>query len=203
MRHLSQASEFSASDGAVFSWVEPDDHSSLVTRVFAEGRRAKLATIWYLRLGVVFVWGIMFLLNKEFALTWGILFIAFPIGLALFRALQDRRLKRLFRPSMVCFGDSFFALSSRSTTVPYSDATSFRWVIGEAFYALDLQSEDGNFEFIGVPKSVDKTLVTTFLKSKGLRLLPETSDPETYLRQKLKRVEEEFIQKMHSQIHGS
>jgi hypothetical protein len=201
--NLSPASESGVSDVALFSWVEPDDHSSLVTRVFAEGRRAKLATIWYLRLGVVIVWGISFLLNKEFALTWGILFIAFPIGLALFRALQDRRLKRLYRPSTVCFGDSFFALSTRSTTVPYSDATSFRWIIGEAFNALDLQSEDGNFEFVGVPKSVDRTLVTTFLESKGLQLLSESSDPETYLHQKLKRVEEEFIQKMHSQIQGS
>lgn len=171
--------------------------------MFAKRRRLKPATIWCLRLGVVLAWGNLFLLNKEFALTWGILFITLPIALELFRALNDRRRNRLFRPSTVCFGDSFFTLSSRSTTVPYSDATSFRWIIGEAFNALDLQSEDGNFEFIGVPKSVDKALLTTFLESKGLRLLPEASDPETYLRQKLKRVEEEFIQKLHSQIHGS
>lgn len=197
------ASESGVSDVAVFSWVEPDDHSRMVTRVFFKGRRAKLATIWYLRLSLVVAWGIMFLLNKEFALTWGILIIVFPLGLALYRVYETHRSKKEFCPSQFSLGTASFAISARTSNVPYSKVSLFRWVIGEKCDALDLRSEDGNFEFVGVPKSVDKARVTTFLESRGLRLLSESSDPETYLRQKLKRVEEEFLQKMHSQIHGA
>lgn len=188
MSHHSPNLGSGASDGAVFSWVEPDDHSRMVTRVFFKGRRAKLATIWYLRLGLVVVWGIIFLLNKEFALTWGILFIVFPLGLALYRVYETHRSKKECRASQFSLGAASFAMSARSSNVPYSKVSLFRWVIGEKFDALDLQSEDGNFEFVGVPKSIDRALVTTFLESKGLRLLSESSDPETYLRQKLKRV---------------
>lgn len=182
----------------------------MVLCVFAESKSRRSVNLWYLRAGLVFGAGVLILSNKEFvesnkafALVCGILAVVIPVVLVLFRFHQARRSRREFRPSPFSLGTASFTIAARSSNVPYTKVSLFRWIVGEECDALDLQSEDGNFEFVGVPKSVDKTLVTTFLESKGLRMLSESSDPETYLRQKLKRVEEEFIQKMHSQIHGS